>query len=88
MPACAAENDRDRLAEESNPTWLVREVVKDLTHEGFLTSAWGRGQTVYGPMATMNHHSSAHQRILCDAAKPGVHPDAYRRGCANPVVAG
>jgi hypothetical protein len=41
MPAFAAENHRDRLAEESNLTWLVREVVKDLTHEGFLNVCLG-----------------------------------------------
>ncbi len=33
MPACVAENYRDPLAEESNPTWPVRKVVKDLTRE-------------------------------------------------------
>jgi hypothetical protein len=41
MPACAAEDYRDRLADESNPTWPVHEVVKDLTHEGFLTDCRG-----------------------------------------------
>ncbi len=33
MPACPAENCRDRLAEESNWACPVREVVKDSTQE-------------------------------------------------------
>ncbi len=39
MTASTAENYRDRLAEWSNSTWSVREVVKDLTHEVFLISS-------------------------------------------------
>lgn len=41
MTAFTAENYRDRLAEESNSTWPVREVVKDLTHEVFLNVCLG-----------------------------------------------
>ena len=36
MTVFTAEDYRDRLAEESNSTWRVRDVVKDLTHEVFL----------------------------------------------------
>ncbi len=88
MPAFAAENYRDRLDEESNPTWRVGEVVKDLTHEGFLTVCRGsRADALWHQWPRLNHHSLAHQRILCDAAEPGVHPDAYRRSFARSVVA-